>query len=140
MVDQLVKHFVAFGAYHYGIYISRQNACCIRHRFAPIQLQIVGIKDNGLASQLPHADIKRDASASGRLDEDHCQDFAGEGNVLIGHPLGLPGAGRLPSLGAVQNTAQLGAIYLVNIQKMAQLAHCPSSLQTSSKVEIASSR
>ena len=71
---------------HDGVDVARQHARGIGERLAAAELHFLGGQHDGVAAELAHGDLERDAGARRRPLEDHRQCLAGE------RPIGAPGA------------------------------------------------
>src|SRR4029079_894037 len=77
---------------HDGIDIARQHACPIADGLAAAELHLLCRQHDGVAAELAHADLERNAGTRRRPLEDHRQGLAGE-RTIVGRTLRLHGAG-----------------------------------------------
>ena len=66
------------GADHDGVDVAREHARRIGDGLAAAELHLLAGQHDGLAAELAHGDVERDARARRRLVEDHRQRLAGE--------------------------------------------------------------
>ena len=85
---------------HDGVDVARQHARGVGERLAAAELHFLRRQQNGIAAELAHGDLERDAGARRRPLEDHRQRLAGERPVGAA-ALRLHGARRFDDLAQV---------------------------------------
>ena len=115
MLCEFDQRLVGHRAHHDDVDIAGQDARRVRDGLAAAELHVGMVQNDGLAAELPHGDIERNARARGCLLEQHGEDRA----------FCKTRARRSRSLerflqrfGAVEDKAQRFAIVVVNVNEM----------------------
>ncbi len=116
--QRLMRH----GAHHDRVDIAGQDARGVRNGFAPAELHVGVVENDGFAAELAHGDIERNARARGCLLEQHGENGA-LGKLRPGRIGGLERS--LESMGAVEDQAKRVDIEIVYVKKMTR-CHWPS--------------
>ena len=105
---------------HDGVDVTRQHARGVGQRLAAAELHFLGRQQNGVAAELAHGDLERDAGARRRPLEDHRQGLAGE-RAFGAAALGLHDARGIDDL------AQVGSRNVDEVEEVADAAHPAAS-------------
>src|SRR4028118_541912 len=91
---ELLDRLVVEGADHDGVYVAGEDAAGVRRGLALAHLYLLGGEGEGVAAELVHAYLERDAGTVGGLLEDHGERPAAQGAVgdaALLHGLDLDG-------------------------------------------------
>src|SRR5215213_7555010 len=80
-ISELLDLLVGEGTHHYGVYVAGEDTARIRGGLALAHLYLLRQEVEGVAAQLVHADLERDAGAVGGFLEDHRERSAAQGTV-----------------------------------------------------------